>query len=85
MRNATYISPKIQNEIVATCSNIIVEDIKNRIIQSGFLTVLGDEMTDVAGMVQLCLCIYVDNVEKEGCNINICNLHMFHYSYCLMI
>ena len=67
MRNATYISPKIQNEIVATCGDIIVEGITNRITQSGFFSVLADETTDVAGMAQLSLCIrYVDNVEKEG-------------------
>jgi len=67
VRNATYISPKIQNEIVATCGDIIVEDITNHFTQSGFFSVLADEMTDVAGMAQLSLCIrYVDNVEKEG-------------------
>jgi hypothetical protein len=55
MRNATYISPKIQNEIVATCGDIIVEDIKNHITQSGFFLVLADETTDVAGMAQLSL------------------------------
>jgi hypothetical protein len=61
MRNATYISPKIQNEIVATCGDIIVKDITNRITQSGFFSVLEDETTDVAGMEQLPPCIrYVD-------------------------
>jgi hypothetical protein len=60
-------SPKIQNEIIATCGDIIVEAIANRITQSGFFSVLADEMTDVAGMAQLSLCIqYMDNVEKEG-------------------
>jgi hypothetical protein len=67
MRNATYISPKIQNEIVATSGDIIVEVIANRITHSGFFSVLAHETTDVAGMAQLSLCIrYVDNVEKEG-------------------
>jgi hypothetical protein len=55
MRNTTYISPKIQNEIIATCGDIIVEDIKNRITQSGFFSVLEGETTDVAGMSQLLL------------------------------
>jgi hypothetical protein len=67
MQNATFISPKIQNEIVATCGDIIVEYITNRITQSGVFSVLTDKTTDVAGMAQLSLCIrYVDNVEKEG-------------------
>jgi hypothetical protein len=67
MRNATYISPKIQNEITATCGDIIIEDITNRITHSSFFSVLADETTDVAGMAQLSLCIrYVDNVKKEG-------------------
>jgi hypothetical protein len=70
MRNATYISPKIQNEIVATCGDIIVEDITNRITQISIFSVLADETTDTAGMAQLSLCIrYVDNVEKEGYRI----------------
>jgi len=37
MRNATYISPKIQNEIVATCGDIIVENITNRHQSERFL------------------------------------------------
>ena len=53
MRNATYIIPNIQNEIVATCGDIFVEDITTRITQSGFFSVLADETTDVAGMAQL--------------------------------
>ena len=64
MRNASYISPKTQNEIVATCGDMIFEDTTNRITQSFFFSVLPDETTDVAGMAQLFLCIrYVDNVE----------------------
>jgi hypothetical protein len=43
MRNATYISPKIKNEIVATCGDIIVEVMTNRITQSGFFSVLADK------------------------------------------
>jgi hypothetical protein len=46
---------------------IIVQVITNRITQSGYFSVLADEINDVAGMAQLSLCIrYVDNVEKEG-------------------
>jgi hypothetical protein len=67
MRNSIYISPKIQKVIVATCGDIIVEDITNRVTQRGFFSVLADETTDIAGMAQLPLCIqYVDNIEKEG-------------------
>ena len=67
MQNSTYISPKIQNEIVATCGDIIFEDITNRITKSGFFSVLTGETNDVAEMTQLSVCIrYVDNVEKEG-------------------
>ena len=67
MRNATYISPKIQNEIVATCGDLFVKEITNRITQSCFFSVLADETTNAAGMAQLCLCIrYLDNVEKES-------------------
>jgi hypothetical protein len=67
LRNATYISPKIQNEIVATCGDVIIEDITNRITQNSFFWVLADETTDTAGMAQLSLCIrYVANFEKEG-------------------
>jgi hypothetical protein len=66
-RNATYISPKIQNEIVPTCGDTIVEDITNRITQSSFFSVLADETTDILGIARLSLCIrYVDNVKREG-------------------
>jgi hypothetical protein len=66
MRNATYISPKIQNEIAATCGDMIVKDITNRTTQSGFFSLLADETTDVAGMAQLSLCIrYVDMSKRR--------------------
>jgi hypothetical protein len=56
------ISPKIQNEIVVICDDIIIEDITNLVLQSGSFSVPADE---ISGMEQLPLCIrYVYNVEK---------------------
>jgi hypothetical protein len=45
IRNTTYISPKIQNEIIATCGDIIVKDITNRFTHSSFFLDLADETT----------------------------------------
>lgn len=60
-RNASYISPKIQNEVLQTCSDIVTEDIVTRINKSSCFTILADETMDVSGVEQLSLCVrYVD-------------------------
>ena len=59
MRNATYFSPNIHNDIVATCGEIFVEVITNHIIHSGFFSVLADERLT---MQEWHSCLYADDI-----------------------
>ena len=60
-RNAMYISPHIQNEVVASCNNLIVGDLVSKINSAQCFSVLADETADIAGVEQLSLCArYVD-------------------------
>lgn len=66
-KNATYLSPDIQNEILQTCSDIIAEQIVNRVNKAECFSILGDETMDVSGTEQLSLCVrYVDVLEDSG-------------------
>ncbi|XP_050528242.1 52 kDa repressor of the inhibitor of the protein kinase-like [Daktulosphaira vitifoliae] len=60
-KNATYLSPIIQNEVIQTCSDIITEKVIHRISKVQCFSLLGDETMDVSGTEQLSLCLrYVD-------------------------
>ncbi|GFQ85842.1 repressor of the inhibitor of the protein kinase [Trichonephila clavata] len=60
-KNATYMSPIIQNEVIQTCSDIVTEKVIDRISNAECFSLLGDETMDVSGTEQLSLCIrYVD-------------------------
>uniref|UniRef100_UPI0002B8EE97 52 kDa repressor of the inhibitor of the protein kinase-like n=1 Tax=Ciona intestinalis TaxID=7719 RepID=UPI0002B8EE97 len=60
-RNAAYMSSTIQNEIIATCGEIIRSSLVKKINSSGFFSILADETTDVSCHEQFSLCArYVD-------------------------
>lgn len=62
-----YTSPKIQNEIIEICGDIILRKNILRINQSGCFTVLADETTDVSGIEQFSLCVrYVHIVDGKA-------------------
>ncbi|CAL1671991.1 unnamed protein product [Lasius platythorax] len=64
--NATYLSPQIQNEIIETCENMIVDRIVERVNKSGIFTVLADETADISGIEQFSLCVrYVDQIDEK--------------------
>lgn len=67
-RNAQYISPIMQNEIVNICNNLIHDKIVKKINSSKGFCVLADETADIAGVEQFSICArYVYNNEiKEG-------------------
>lgn len=48
-RNATYLSPQIQNEIIAAGGRIIQDIIVNRVNSAQCFTLLADETTDISG------------------------------------
>jgi len=64
--NATYISPSMQNEIIAACNKVILAILVERVNCAKAFTVLADETTDLSGIEQFSLRVrYVD----IDCNI----------------
>lgn len=64
--NATYLSYRIQNEIIDAAGKIITMNLVKRINKSGCFAAIADESTDVAGIEQFSVCVrYVDQVEQE--------------------
>ncbi|XP_065318726.1 uncharacterized protein LOC135926723 [Gordionus sp. m RMFG-2023] len=60
-KNATYLSPRIQNEIIDVCNNIILEKLITEINSAPCFSILADETTDIAGIEQMSLCArYID-------------------------
>ena len=60
-KNATYTSPRIQNEIVKTCNTYIRDQLVKRINASKCFSILADETTDISNIEQFSLCArYVD-------------------------
>lgn len=61
-----YTSSKIQNEIISSCSNIILKNIVKVINTAECFSVLANETTDISGNKQLTLYIrYVAASEKD--------------------
>lgn len=74
-RNATYMSPSIQNELIACCGAEIQETIIQEIKQSKYFSVLADETADVGGKEQLSICIrYVSVFEVQEDFLDFCTL-----------
>lgn len=65
---ATYISPKIQNNIIECCKNYITESIINEVNESRFYSIIFDETTDISHVSQMSLVLrYVhNNIIKEN-------------------
>ncbi|KAF2881210.1 hypothetical protein ILUMI_24963 [Ignelater luminosus] len=65
-KNATYMSPDIQNEIIQICSEIVTEEIMKKINRASCFTLLADETMDVSGTEQFSICIrYIDLVKDS--------------------
>lgn len=70
-RNAQYLSPKIQNEIICTCNKLILERIVKKINLSKGFCVLADETADIGGIEQFSICaryIYNDEIQEDFLN-----------------
>lgn len=66
-----YITPSIQNEIISSCGNLILQTIVKKVNNSQCFTVLADETTDISVTEQLALCVrFID----EQNNVNECFL-----------
>ena len=60
-KNASYLSPKSQNDLIQSCGNIIVQDIVSEIKTNNFFSILADEAMDASGKEQLSFTVrYVD-------------------------
>lgn len=65
-KNATYLSGKMQNEIIQICGQIIQSKIVEKVNKCQSFSVLADETTDVAGIEQLSLSVrYFDKEKKQ--------------------
>lgn len=56
-RNARYLSPKIQNELINACAEVLRADIVADCNNAGMFALLADECTDVATREQISLCV----------------------------
>lgn len=64
-----YITPQIQNEIISSCGNLILQTIVKKVNNSQCFSVLADETTDISVTEQLALCVrYIDenNIVNES-------------------
>lgn len=52
-KNAMYLSPKIQNEIIGACNDILLKKLANMINSAKCFTILADETTDISTLEQL--------------------------------
>nr|CAI5856524.1 unnamed protein product [Callosobruchus analis] len=69
-RNSTYISWKIQNEIIEACDLITKQRIATEVNTAKCFTVLADETADISTIEQLSLCVrYVKESEPNMFNI----------------
>jgi Domain of unknown function (DUF4371) len=60
-KNAMYVSPKIQNEIIENCGTVIQCKIISEIQKSKYFSILVDKTTDVSNIEQFSLCVrYID-------------------------
>ena len=62
-KNATYISPRIQNEIISACATLHMQQIVNEVRQANFFTVLADETCDISKKDQFSIVL---RFVKEG-------------------
>lgn len=61
LKNAQYMIPDIQNEIIQICSDIIIRKIILKVDNAQCFTLLGDETIDISGTEQMSVCLrYLD-------------------------
>lgn len=67
-KNASYISPTIQNEVITACNSLILRKVILNVKEAKYFSVLADETTDVAKLEQFSLCVrYIkDNIVHES-------------------
>ena len=56
-KNATYISPMSQNQLIDTMASVIKHEIVSQVKQARFFSILADETTDFSRQEQLTVCL----------------------------
>lgn len=64
-KNATYMSWKIQNEILSTCNNLILKNIVCDVNNAKGFSVLADETIDISNDDQLTICVRYVHLEQK--------------------
>jgi len=63
--NSTYLSYRIQNEIIDAAGKQITTNIVQRVNKSRYFSVIADESTDVSGIEQFSICArFVDKMDE---------------------
>lgn len=63
-KNATYTSPRIQNELIFICFSLIQKQIIEKVNRSQAFSILADETSDISGVEQMSMCVrYLDTDE----------------------
>lgn len=62
---ATYISPRIQNEIIRSCGSKITNKLVKKIKDAKYFSILADETTDISTVEQFSLCVRIFNEETS--------------------
>ena len=65
-KNATYLSPSVQNDLIKICGEVISNSIVKDIKDAKYFTVLADETTDSSHKEQLCLCLRFVMKKEDG-------------------
>lgn len=63
-KNATYMSPQIQNEIIGLCGDVITDDITSDVKKACAYSILADESSDISGKEQLSIGVRFFDEEK---------------------
>lgn len=77
--NATYLSGKMQNEIISVCGLTIQKQIASKINRAKFFSVLADETADVSGVEQFSICTCYRCYWQRVSYKNIRNSKLFKY------
>ncbi|XP_065321178.1 52 kDa repressor of the inhibitor of the protein kinase-like [Gordionus sp. m RMFG-2023] len=63
-KNATYLSPTIQNEIISICNQFILKEVSSKVKASPFFSVLADETSDIGNIEELSIAIRFIDMES---------------------
>ncbi|CAF4282758.1 unnamed protein product, partial [Rotaria sordida] len=67
-KNATYMSPTIQNELTSICASFVRKHLLKELIdQNKFFAIIADETSDVSGTEQLSISIRYVSEENDIC------------------